>query len=341
MVDDAYDRFHVPRPEHIGDAHTAAIELELERFRLAFDAGDAGDAIGHLKCLVEAIAKSVLDLNGTPAVGDASFESTANRAHKLLAGQRGHELAHETPFGNLATQARKMTDSLGEIRNGYGSGHGRARLPVLRDEMLDLAVDGALLWSRWAIRRIGYFAQGRPEVLIRDLVGDPGGRINFFAGDVTSRLLGADLAHAEPHHARSIGVAVGQRAAQDTFNVRMEGVDQAIADGDLERWPSSYRIGVANGLVFSATEAPTITFQHLLSALQVLTPATDSPEEVVAFLRQLVASQPPGPLSDDPASDATLLRVAELNRSTRSGEERKAWGDLIAHLAGESTRSSA
>lgn len=85
---------------------------------------------------------------------------------------------------------------------------------------------------------------------------------------------------------------MGQRAAQDTFNVRMEGVDQAIADVDLERRPSSYRIGVANGLVFSATEAPTITFQHLLSALQVLTPATDSPEEVVAFLRQLVASQP-------------------------------------------------
>jgi hypothetical protein len=104
-------------PAHIGEAHAQAIDLELQRFARAMDANDDGQAIGYLKCLMEAVAKVVLDINGTPAAGADSFDPTVKRAHDLLAGQPGHELALASPFCNLATQARKMAVSMSTIRN--------------------------------------------------------------------------------------------------------------------------------------------------------------------------------------------------------------------------------
>ncbi|WP_165549953.1 abortive infection family protein [Kribbella speibonae] len=341
MTDDPYDRFRVPLPEHIGTAHTEAIDLELQRFSRAIDARDDGQAIGYLKCLIEAIAKVVLDLNGTPAGGSDSFDPTVKQAHDLLAAQPGHELANGTQFGNLATQARKMAVSMSTIRNNYGGGHGRARQPELQAEMLDLAMDGSLLWVRWAIRRLGYFAQGRPETLIRDLVGDPTGQISFYAGDLTSRLQSADLPNIDPRHARSIGLAVGQRAAQHTFNVRIEGVDAAVSDNDLERWPTSYRVGVANGLLFSPDELPTIAVANVQPALQVCSPVIDAPDEIATLLRRVIATRAPGPLPGDPQPNLDLLWFVEQHAGNRPADEQAAWRDLAHHLRGEATVSRA
>lgn len=259
MTQDRYSRFALIRPEHVGEAHWEAIEVEIDRLSRALDDGDDPQALAYLKCLVEAVAKVVLDINGTPTVGNESFDPVVKRAHDLLVCQPGHELALETHFGNLATQARKMAVSMSNIRNGYGAGHGRARQPELRGEMLDLALDGSLLWIRWALRRLGYFSQGRPEALIRDLIGDPHGSINFYSGDLTDRLEVANLPALDEKHTRTIGVAVGQRAARDTFNVRIEGVIACADDPDLDRWPAAYRLGVAVGLLFSPEEHPTFT----------------------------------------------------------------------------------
>jgi hypothetical protein len=341
VTDDPYVRFHVPRLEHIGTAHTEAIDLELQRFSRAMDARDDGQAIGYLKCLIEAIAKVVLDFNATPAGGADSFDPTVKQAHDLLATQSGHELAHGTHFGNLATQARKMAVSMSTIRNNYGGGHGRARQPELRDEMLDLAMDGTLLWIRWAIRRLGYFAQGRPETLIRDLVGDPTGQISFSAGDLTSRLQSADLPNIDPRHARSIGLAVGQRAARHTFNVRIEGVDAAVGDNDLERWPSNYRVGVANGLLFGEDELPTITVGNVQLALQVCIPVMDAPDKIAIMLRRVIATRAPGSLPGDPQPNQDLLWFVEQNAGNRPGDEEAVWRDLARHLRGEVTATRA
>jgi hypothetical protein len=341
VTDDPYGRFRIPRPEHIGTAHTEAIDLELQRFSRAMDARDDGQATGYLKCLIEAVAKVVLDLNGTPAGGADSFDPTVKQAHDLLAAQPGHELAHGTQFGNLATQARKMAVSMSTIRNNYGGGHGRARQPELQDEMLDLAMDGSLLWVRWAIRRLGYFAQGRPETLIRDLVGDPTGQIIFYAGDLMSRLQSADLPNIDPRHARSIGLAVGQRAAQDTFNVRIEGIEAAVGDNALDRWPRNYRVGVANGLLFSPDELPTITVGNVQLSLQVCIPVMDAPDEIATLLRRVIATRAPGPLPGYPQPNLDLLWLVEQNAVNRPTDEQAAWTDLARHLRGEVTATRA
>ena len=277
---DPYLRFALPRPAHLGAAHWDAIAVELDRFERALAADDDAQAIGQLKCLVEATAKITLDINGTPAAGNEKFPAVVNRAHQLLATQPGHELTNETPFGDLATQARKMAVAMAAIRNNFGSGHGRARNPEPRSEMLDLAIDGSLQWVRWALRRLGYFSLGRPEPLIRDLVGDPMGRINFYRGDLTERLRSANLPAAENMHARAIGVAVGQRTADDTFNVRIEGVEACVKDGDLDRWPVPYRLGVATGLLSSPDEIPTVTAANLRLALDICAPILTESDEI-------------------------------------------------------------
>lgn len=332
MRHDLYTRFGVRRPENLGEAHWDAINIEVDRFARALEAGDDPQAIGYLKCLVEAVAKVVLDINGTPASGNEMFETIVSRAHELLATQPGRELADQTPFRNLATQARKMAVSMGTIRNNFGAGHGRARQPEMRSEMLDLAIDGSLLWVRWALRRLGYFAQGRPETLIRDLVGDPHGSIIFYRGDLTERLSNANLPNLEPKHARAIGVAVGQRAAMNTFNVRIEGVDACVADPDLTRWPAAYRIGVATGLLFSPEELPTFTARNLYQAMEVCAPVTDASEEIISLIRRVMDIQPPGPLPGEVEDNAKLVWFLERAAASRPQEEQAAWAALAEHL---------
>lgn len=48
-------------------------------------------------------------------------------------------------FGIMAMQAGKIAQNLGDIRNQFGDEHGRARTPVINDEMVRLALDGGLL----------------------------------------------------------------------------------------------------------------------------------------------------------------------------------------------------
>jgi hypothetical protein len=332
VSDVLYTRFDLTRPEHVGEAHWEAINIEIHRFSRALESGDDSQAIGYLKCVVEAVAKVVLDINGTPADRNESFDTVVGCAHRLLAAQSGHELAHETPFGNLATQARKMAASMGTIRNNFGAGHGRARRPEVRSEMLDLAMDGSLLWIRWALRRLGYFTQGRPETLIRDLVGDPRGAINFYSGDLTARLSAANLLSLESKHSRSIGVAVGQRAAMDTFNVRIEGVNACVGDPDLTRWPVAYRIGVATGLLFSPEELPTFTARNLNQALEVCVPVSQASDEIAALIRRVMETQPPGPFPGETRDNTNLIRFIEQTATKRPQEEQIFWTDLATHI---------
>ncbi|WP_181562677.1 abortive infection family protein [Micromonospora noduli] len=329
-----YTRFDLVRPEHVGQAHWEAIDVEIVRLARALEAGDDPQAIGYLKCVVEAVAKVVLDINGTPASGNENFDTVVPRAHELLAAQPGHELAYETPFGRLATQARKMAVAMGTIRNNFGAGHGRARQPEMRSEMLDLAIDGSLLWTRWALRRLGYFAQGRPEALIRDLVGDPHGSSSFYSGDLTERLSNANLQSLESKHARAIGVAVGQRAAMDTFNVRIEGVDACVGDPDLARWPAAYRIGVATGLLFSPAELPTFTARNLHQAMEVCTPIADASGEIISLMRRVMETRPPGQLPGEAADNANLIWFVKQAAAGRPEVEQAVWTALAEHLSG-------
>lgn len=163
MVTGDYIDVRLSRPPYIRDHHWAAVSVEADRLQRSLQSSDGSQALADMKCLVESIARIVLDVNGTPADPNGSFSSIVGQANSTLKGQPGDELANQTVFGNMATQAGKIAQNLGEIRNQFGGGHGRARIPVLADEMVRLALDGGLLWARWALRRLGFFTEGRPD----------------------------------------------------------------------------------------------------------------------------------------------------------------------------------
>jgi hypothetical protein len=85
-------------------------------------------------------------------------------------------------------------------------------------------------------------------------------------------------------------LAPPENAARDTFLVRREGVQAAIEDDSLEGWPMLYRLGVANGLLFTPEELPTITTPNLLQALQICEPVRDAPAELSDVLNQVSAT---------------------------------------------------
>src|SRR6202034_3689431 len=103
-----YERFQVDRPEFLAEEHWHSIGTELERLQRSLKSEDDAQVIGDVKCLVEAIARVVLDIAGTPADPNASFDSTVARAHDLLARQPGSDLTSEPEFARVASQASKM-----------------------------------------------------------------------------------------------------------------------------------------------------------------------------------------------------------------------------------------
>ncbi|QWC83709.1 abortive infection family protein [Nocardioidaceae bacterium] len=327
-----FEHYDLPEPQRIGTAHSLAIEKELGRLKRAEDADDPGQVLGELKSSLEAIAKVVLDLNGTPAQGAAPFEKTLNAAHDLLADQPGVELAVGGPFARIASSARKAAGSMAQIRNEYGTGHGRSWTPEVKDEMRLLAFDASMLWARWALRRLDRFAQGRPETLVRDLIGDPYGQLTFTAGSLGVRLREANLPAQEPRHARAIGVAVGQRSASGTFVVTDDGVRAPIADPDLATWPADYRLGVATGLLFTPQGASTSSAHTLRLAVRVLQPVTDRSGEVADLLRRTIQATAPHPIARDPQLLAELQALLQACAAQRPWEERPVWRELAQHF---------
>lgn len=310
----AYPLDHLERPAYLGDQHWSAIAIEIERLERSLQAGDGGQAIGDIKCVVESIARIVHEIDGAPAGSNDAFQTVVNGANKLLKNQPGDELADRTPFGDMATQAGKIALNLATIRNEYGGGHGRPRTPDLRDEMVLLALDGGLLWSKWALRRLGYFAEGRPTALINALIGPE--QQTFRSGVLTRRLRSANLPGIAPHHQRAIGVAVGQRAARETFVVREDGVDRCLASDDTTEWPRHYRIGLVDGLWFSINGKPTITPQSAIDGVQILEPLDDCSEDLGRLVARFSANMFP----DSPEAIGIASAIRDRIRARPAAE---------------------
>lgn len=331
MFGPTYSRFDVTRPPLLAQEYWEGIESELLRLERSLAADDDIQAIGDAKCLVEATAKVVWDINGTPADSNASLPQVVTRAHDLLRGQPGHELAHQSAYGALAMQASKMAGNLAEIRNAIGAGHGRARKPYVRAEEVDLALDGALTWVRWALRRLDLFAEGRPDQLIQDLVGsETSPQTTFTKGLLARRLASANLAQLDPKWQRALGVAVGQRSAGGTFVVSGEGFSPAVGSSDLGTWPAQYRMGLAVGCMFDRNEQPTIWPGAIAAAVRVLGPVEDEEEAVSELVDRIVLHYRPS--NADSTQMAEAVREIEVAAEQMSALMQPSMTKLVAHL---------
>lgn len=331
MFATSYSRFEVTRPPLLAQDYWDSIESELKRLERSLAARDGIQAIGDAKCLVEATAKIAWDMNGTPADSNVGLPQVVARAHELLRGQPGDELAHQSAYAAIAMQASKMTSGLAEIRNAIGGGHGRARRPYVHAEEVDLALDGALTWVRWALRRLDLFAEGRPDQLIQDLVGsETSSQTTFTTGLLARRLAAANLAQLERKWQRALGVAVGRRSAGGTFVVSGEGLTPALESSDLMDWPPQYRLGLAYGYMFDRNEQPTMSPGAISAVVKVLQPVEGEEEALNELADSIVLNYRPRYGDEPQLVDAA--REVEAAASQMSPQMRPPVVRLSAHL---------
>lgn len=278
-----YQRFDLPRPQAIPQEQCTAINAEIERVERALACKDKPQAVGSLKDLIEAIARSVKEINGEPAgAGEAAAKVFAG-AHELLRTQRGHELTWDSRPGQIANYALKIVQQIPIARNAAGTGHGRAAVPQMSDDELILLLDGALMWSRWALRRLDLFCMGRPTQLIDDLQHD-----TWTKGELARRLQATDLTDETIAH--QVGHAVGRRADSGTFTVYRDGIEAPGNTDDLDSWPAGYRWAAARALLFDTTGTTPLAAKRLADATRLVRPALDEaswPELVDQLLENL------------------------------------------------------
>jgi hypothetical protein len=231
------------KPEALDQPAWEAIQDPLNRLKTAVYVNDRHLIVGSAKDVVEATARVVLNARGQPAGSNEEYDKILGDAHRAIERQPGPGLAADAPVRQAATSAKKLAAQLRELRNIYGTGHGRSFLPVVEDEVLETCVDGALLWTRWALRRLQFLIIGSLQPLINDLRES-----TFGMGRLATRLQAANLPNLPAADQRLLGVAVGRRTALNTFTVRIDGVDACADSQDAVAWPPSYREGVAEGL---------------------------------------------------------------------------------------------
>jgi hypothetical protein len=231
------------RPAGLEGPGWTSIEDCLERLRRAARDQDRPLMIGTAKELVEATARVVLHARGETVASGEDYQRVVNRAHAALERQPGPELAADLTISSIATATKKIATQLRDLRNRYGTGHGRAIAPQVAEELVLVSADAAMLWCRWALRRLEHLIAGAPSTLARDLDG-----AIFRTGELAARLTAANLPELDLPEQHLLGVAVAHRAMRDTRLVMWEGVEACAATPETDTWPAGYRAGLVEGL---------------------------------------------------------------------------------------------
>jgi hypothetical protein len=160
-----------------------------------------------------------------------------------LGRQPGEGLSDSTPLRDIAGGLKTIATQFAELRNAFGSGHGRSYEPEVVEEIIAFSVDAAVLWVRWALRRLEQQLYGA----LTPFINDPDHGI-FYGQELANRLVPANVQELDEPDQRRLGVAVGQRAMRDAFLAKEQGVE-ACASGGLDQWPAGYRRGLLAGLL--------------------------------------------------------------------------------------------
>ncbi len=154
------------RPEHLDDDGWGAVESARNRLRLAWQLQDLPEVVGKAKELVETVAKVVVAAADGTLADNADFVPTVKAAQAALKRQPGVDLSQDEALRAITQATQTMATSLGPLCNSYGTGHGRAREPDVSAEMATVTAEAALVWCRWAMRRLGHLLADYPNDLI-------------------------------------------------------------------------------------------------------------------------------------------------------------------------------
>ncbi|MFG2754090.1 abortive infection family protein [Streptomyces xanthophaeus] len=269
----------LPEPRHVQAGHWAAISDGYERLGRAVEAGDFAHVVGSAKELTESVARITIDANGQVYSADAPYPTLLSTAHGIVAHTSGlpaNDLLRAIPDG-----ARKMAVQLAELRNRYGTGHGRAGVPAVTEEVAEACVHAALVWIRWVLARHNEVFLGNVNQLLADLAS-----ASFRSGALAERLAAANLPGLAESEQRQLGLAVGRRTAGGTWTVCRDGV--SACSTDPERWPAAYRTGVITGLFTNwdnQIEASAAYMDCPVTVLQHHSAAEDALTELLTLIR--------------------------------------------------------
>jgi hypothetical protein len=98
-VDDLYARFEITRPDYLADDHWDCIVREADRLWRSLAARDGSQALSDIKCLVESIARIVLEIDGTTAAPNTGFDTVVNQGVAPAASPRLRRPGHGTRHG--------------------------------------------------------------------------------------------------------------------------------------------------------------------------------------------------------------------------------------------------
>lgn len=315
------------RPDHLEDDAWEAIQIHARRLEGAQTSADAGWVIGCAKDLIECVARVVLDAKGVPLSGTADFDEAVNAAHLALERQPGRDVSMSPDIRAIASSAKKMVLSVRSVRNNDGAGHGRARVRAIEEETVTVIADATALWVRWALRRLGHILIGESDRLIAELRD-----AIVYQRSLKEHLEAVMLPDQPPETQRAIGFAFGARAAQDTGNPRIVGIDPAIESSDVRAWPIPYRLGITEGLLLGRWGYRTSTDRYVPEMAGVLTavPVNNLRTELPVLIEKVrSAGYPSGyqsPMADQLQVAAALRAHVELI----PGEARELWLKLAA-----------
>ncbi|MEJ3652033.1 abortive infection family protein [Actinomycetes bacterium KLBMP 9759] len=267
------------RPDGLEDAAWAAIDDPLQRLNRALAENDQPLVVGTSKDLAEAVAKVVLAARGETVASNEDFPKLVTRAQVALERQPGQGLAADEAVRLTAQSALKAIKGLPELRNRFGSGHGRAFAPEVAEEVVLISVDLAMMWCRWALRRLRHVIFGRPQVLITALSTGQ----TFHRGALTARLEAARLPELSEPDQSALAHAVAHRALTGTFVVAEDGVERCAESNDRVVWPNAYRAGLVAALLINA-EGRIDTNPWAVRQVGLLLSIVDNPEKLLVDL---------------------------------------------------------
>jgi hypothetical protein len=234
--------FELARPDHVDQTTWDAIQQHRLRLEMAWNLGDRPAVVGAAKELIECVSSAVL-VATEETIGDrAEYADRVNAAHKALARQPGQDVSQSPEIRSIAQSARTIATQVSAVRNRVGTGHGRAYSPQIDDEMLMVVTDGALLWARWALRRLGHLLAGYPNLLIQEVNGMTN------RSKLQQHFDAVALPDQPPEIQQAVGVAFGRQGAGGFGIATDVGIDPALAD-DGTRFPADYRLGVGEGML--------------------------------------------------------------------------------------------
>lgn len=231
----------LPQPKRIQSGHWLAICDAYQRMGRAVEANDFAHVVGAAKELTECVARVTIEANGEMYADNAAYPALLSAAHRIVAHAAKQDLPPNDVLRAIPDNARKMATQLAEVRNRYGTGHGRAAIHEVTEEVAEACVHAALVWVRWVLARHTEVFLGNVTQLVSDLESQV-----FVSGELAQRLDAANVPALKEAEQRRLGVAVGRRTANETFTVRIDGV--RACSTDPERWSDAYRTGVIEGL---------------------------------------------------------------------------------------------